>query len=304
MQSTVAARLLPVPELYTPEVLSTRPFHKGLAFAIDPPGTIEADDAIFATIKPGTDGLEADVSVLISDGALLSAWPDAVALAARNRCTRYRENGRHKYMLPREGIEQLSLAQDVPGGVPVLSVNFEVSYFGVSLRGVERARAFVAPMSYGEFVERVQDGDPMARTIARVGKILNGKHATVHKEYGVGSAKHAVAAYMVAANRLLSAYTSQRDIQVIHRHFGNMPDIPPEAQNAIYDTVALPHQGLLVDRYGHWTSPQRRFSDLYNHLALSGELNIEGLNHSRIIGHLNERAYSRRRDDARSLQAA
>lgn len=288
--ASVAVELQPERDLYTTESLRARPF-AGYALAIDPPGTIEADDAISVRLKPNSGGNEADVTVCISDGALLSPHPDLYGLAVRRLHSRYPSNGRAKYMLPRWAIEQLSLSRDVPGGAPCLAVDFDVSYEGISLRSVRFARSFVEPTTYGEFAQRVRDRDPRARTIARVGKILHGHDANIRTKYGEESAKNAVSAYMIAANRLLSAYTAQRESSVLHRHCGNLPDAPIEQQRAVYDITPLPHEALLIDRYGHWTSPIRRFPDLYNHMMLAGADGAEEVDLQRVVGRLNRTAY-------------
>lgn len=289
----MAASSQPAPTLYTPELIETRPPVFEVAYAIDPPGTIEVDDAIAVRFRPDSKQPVADVQVLIADTSFLISWPEVIIRASKRCYSRYRDGGRSNYMLPLAAIKQLSLNADSPVGAPALSVEFEVSEDHLVFHGWRQVRVNVQPMTYKEARKRYYKGDHQMKDIVQSANYVR-RNLKIPKSGSHGVASNAVASHMVAANHLMTQCAAEQRTAFLSRScFGEEPGSARALYS--YGGEVKPHLALGLDYYGHWTSPIRRFPDMLNIFWATDTATIQdlGINPDWMIGTANRSSYRR-----------
>lgn len=254
--------------LYTPEELLCRPLEPQHALAIDPPGSTEVDDAIRVDFF---DKDEAYATVYVADGAFVAREYDVLAQAIRKGFSRY-EHTPYDLLLPDFILRQLGLDATVPTGVPTVAVRMHITPEQTSLIGIDRVRTHVRCITYADFVDERQQGNPDAQDIAAVARILRGQFGygkPCHDERG---SYQTVAGFMITTNNLVAQHMQQNELPWMYRHYKETPPGASQAEHAVYDHRPLPHEGLRVTPYCHFTSPLRRAADLVCHINLEAVL--------------------------------
>ena len=127
----------------TPEQLLERPLEPGVAYAIDPDGTDEVDDAISVNTEPARNGkLSTHVTTYIADTAIFDAESEPFAIAKDRLFSDYHES-HTDHMLPAEVLGHLSLDNGIEQGAPAIAVRTRIHSGKTALVGIERVRVKV-----------------------------------------------------------------------------------------------------------------------------------------------------------------
>lgn len=294
----------------TDEQLLARPVEYGIA--IDPPGSHEIDDAIYAEPIEGEKNLFA-YKVHIADGGLL-AGTEHIDIARERGWTRYRGVGWTEPMLPREVTDLLSLDREAgEAGQPAITVSF-VAGEGVAPTDftIHKSRLICRAMTYQKFARKVRlhhhsgntkeftEEDAIFRAslyLTKAKKYRDRHRAVTEAQEGEriifreSQACDMNALYMLVANIGMARMSLDEGLPYVFRnqhfeHFdhplGNTirelyPDskLFEEKRVAWYSRIPTKHAGMKLEVFGHSTSPLRRSPDLFNHVNRSAALDGE-----------------------------
>lgn len=262
----MSADLQPYFVPYGSKELLRRPLEPRTAYAIDPPGSSEIDDAIDVVFDEDDAGRHARITTYIADAALVGAYPNIVTQAAERGFSTYCGPNRQS-MLPKYVIEQLSLGAPLEDGVPAIAVRMKAYKHGATLCDIERVRVKVRSMTYRQFGYIALTGNKKAHDIVTASKMLSRKgnfDATLAQNT---DPHNVVAQHMLLTNRLVARSMRSFDMPFIYRD--QQPRNVDKVNYAMYNDIPLPHESLKVPQYCHFTSPLRRFADLANHINLA-----------------------------------
>lgn len=262
-----------------PEQLLERPLEPGVAYAVDPDGTDEVDDAISVKTEPARNGkLSTHVTTYIADTALFDVESKPFAIAKERLFSDYHES-HTDHMLPAEVLGHLSLDNGIEQGAPAIAVRTRIHSGRTALVGIERVRVLVNAVTYGQFEELVQtEADPGALDVVKASNVISGLCKYQNNEHGGLNAHRVVGNHMVMANRMLAQYACRNNIPWIYRFYkgdgaGRTGRHSPWAHYTqrprLHWGVGDGTEGVL---YCHGTSPLRRFPDMVNQLALSAHI--------------------------------
>lgn len=259
----------------TPQQLLERPLEPRQAFAIDPEGTIEVDDAISVGFEETKGGhIAAHINTYIADTALLGADTDLFNEVARQGFTDY-TGQRPEFMMPLDVLGQLSLSSAGEQGAPAVAIRTRIHKDRVTLTGIDRVRVGVKSTSYSQFNEIAKSGNnPEVRNIVTGSKLLRrlGYNATHNTDI---DSHDIVARYMIVANAMLAEFALRNELPWIYRshrgHYRTNKHGKPSHQ-AHYTHRHRLHRGVGNRVYCHGTSPLRRFPDFVDHLMLDAHL--------------------------------
>ena len=288
--------------------LLERPVEYGIA--IDPPGSLEIDDALSVELLDEKARLFA-YKVHIADGGLL-AGTEHMDTAREKGWTVYRRRGGADTMLPKEVVSLLTLDREAGEiGQPALTVSF-VAGEGVTPRDftIYKSRLLCTAMTYAAYARRVRQhyhpNNPLGfedeALIHEASVYLGNSARGMRKLETVRSIKpdqsvpflrdnayDTVALFMKAANIGMARLSLDDGLPYVFRnhhitHFehkeGNAirelyPDSELFAKHNIawYSRIPTQHAGIRQAVFGHATSPLRRSPDLFNHVNRSAVLN-------------------------------
>lgn len=283
------------PALYTPEQILRRPEVTG-AFAVDPVGTREVDDAILVHgIERTLSGKSrATASVLIADGALLAPHEPIIEQAREMGFSRYSDTHPSRLMLPDAVLGQLGLDSTFSEhGVPAIEIRLRIERSDVCCEDIQRVRLTGAHcMTYDNFSAKANEGDEQAQLLMQAARLMPlgerpkfGNHDAPaignnlcgynlpFRTIGSESAKKVVARFMLGANYGVARLIEESHVDNwVFRRFICGPGMMSHQTCAEYCPAPEPHTALKVRPYCHFTSPLRRFPDLYDHLILGSIL--------------------------------
>lgn len=257
----------------TPDELSKRPKFSG-AFAIDPLGAHEIDDAIHVTFESET-SFHAEVHV--ADAGLL-AGTDMVAHAREKGWSRYFDDGTVDLMLPPEAkILDLHTVNGVR--VPAVTISFGFSETGgIGEVDIVKSRIHSTGMQYSRFAKAHRHRVPFAVETAQAAQLL-ATHTNLQTLSSERFAEDVVGRFMVIANFIVAGEMDAAGVPWLFRsnnknaytRWANMEERRrfEEMRVALYGANVLRHDSLGLKRYCHFTSPLRRRADLTNHINFS-----------------------------------
>ena len=253
--------------------LLRRPLEPVRAISIDPPGTIEVDDAISVQIEEAhSERPIAEVTTYIADTALYHSGV-IFDLAEKKGFTNYDDPKAVDYMLPRELIEKISLGNDQQNGSAAIAVRYRVGEGKIVLEDISRVRVMVETHSYSSFKALVKAEDPLALDIVRSAKLI--QDLGIYTLSSCSNSKAVVAPYMVATNNLIAEEADNFGLDWIWRSFNpehsdNRAKKGPTPRGR-YTHLRQQHLGISKAgrKYCHFTSPMRRLPDFAIHKALS-----------------------------------
>ncbi len=264
----------------TTQTLLNRQLEPDIAYAIDPPGTIEVDDAIRVVLEKPKNGQRptAHITTYIADTAIHGSDPD-IFERAKTKCFTDYSNPEPDYMLPIDMIDKISLGNGGELGVPAIAVRTIAHGGHVALIGIDRVRVQVKACSYDEFDGLMRADDEPAVDIAIASMLLRG--------LGFYSAQHnsldshnIVASHMLMVNAQLANMAIREGLPWIYRSFsgrkGKGYGDGKHNRKIVGHYTHRPrlHRGLgsVGVRYCHFTSPMRRGPDLFDHQVLASYL--------------------------------
>jgi len=253
-------------------------------YSIDPEGCRDIDDAFSFESENRRLGIHiADVSYLLQAHGLLDMS------AFQNRYSSiYFPNGQVNHMIPESlATDQASLLPNQTRYAWTLWINLQPDSNQVAAWRFQRTiiksrRAF----TYDE-----ADLDPEIQSISKIVRELGTN--MLQLKYGQWTTHEMIEVLMVIANHLVAKFIHERSPLGIYRTHSQPKEIctstnpcdpaltkflnilNSQAAEYTFDTGNYYHYGLQIDKYTHFTSPIRRFVDIYVHLLLGHVIDPE-----------------------------
>jgi exoribonuclease R len=243
--------------------------------AIDPPGTIERDDAI-AVYGGHLVVSIVDVSVLdpLRQQSILKR-----AAGLSHSLYGVTERKASIYMMPQSLIKKIGI--NAKKETPTITCRIPLD--GIS-NGIENVMPEVfysilhaETTSYGaaqrhfesQRVRPSMRNSELIEGVLALKEVMDIDGLAKNRKYRKTFSQKLVGAAMVAANVAMANYFEENNIIGVYRSHES-------GDLAFYCMERGPHAGVGVSRYMHFTSPLRRYTDLLNHLALAGHMSAVG----------------------------
>ncbi|MFN3827966.1 MAG: RNB domain-containing ribonuclease [Micavibrio sp.] len=237
---------------------------------VDPLGARDLDDAFAAEIE--RDGYS--VYTAIADVPAHVAYNSAIDRDAYERGVSFYLADDTFHMLPPSlSTSTCSLVSGVDRLAIVVRQNLD---WDCNLKSYDVYPAVIRSreqLTYGQFYDLMERDDPRFRTIRAIHEMRRGKGLNAEFEQFLKedpnsfNSKSIVETLMVQTNSLLAHYLHEADIPFLSRNFeqaANGVVVDGKPQRAYYSSESLGHGALRLLRYGHFTSPIRRYADLVN----------------------------------------
>lgn len=269
---------------------------------VDPLGSTDLDDAFCAIVEK--DGYA--VYTAIADVPALVLYNTAIDREAYEAgSTFYMGKDNTSHMLP--DILSTRKSSLIPGhNRPAIVVKQSLDWDGRLtsfdvFAGVIRSRT---QLSYGQFYDLSERGDPRFRTINNIHEMRrkNGENkeleALLKESPGQYSSKSLIETLMVQSNSLMAKFLDASGVPFLSRNLqpGDANN-PRNVQRAHYATHRAGHAQLGLLYYAHITSPIRRYADIVNMRAIHRALGTPDIglhdeeisNLEKIAAYLNNR---------------
>lgn len=253
----------------SPQALLERPLHT--AYAIDPAGSCEVDDAIeIVSASVTADSFTARYH--IANGGVLHGTPYMDTARTKGWSMYDDVDGDHDLMLEQSVLDLLSLDKHRATGVPAFMIQLEFcKEIGASNVQFGLSRVQSQCMTHAEFEEGYHVGNPDFMLLVNAARRI-ARRKGLNVPMGEGMAEDMVAAHMVEANASLAEALVKENVPILRRVHSDKAyevwdndterHVMKSMGVALYDHRPNRHRALRLRHYAHGTSPLRRFADI------------------------------------------